>query len=67
MMFKNLTDMPMKVLDIIPDLISHDPNPKVKEELDEKEINFQVRRDGDYNTWLLTYSDTLEDSQKCNP
>ena len=42
MMFKNLTNMPLKVLDIIPDLINHEPNPKVKEELDKKEINFKV-------------------------
>ena len=43
MMFKNLTDLPLKVLDIIPDLIAHEPNPKVKAELEAKEINFQVR------------------------
>ena len=46
MMFKNLTDLPLKVLDIIPDLINHDPNPKVLEELNEKEINFKVGRMG---------------------
>ena len=43
MMFKNLTGQPLKVLDIIPDLINHNPNQKVKEELDKKEINFKVR------------------------
>jgi hypothetical protein len=42
MMFKNLTDLPLKVLDIIPDLIAHNDDPEIKKELDEKEINFEA-------------------------
>jgi len=41
MMFKNLTDLPLKVLDIIPDLIDQNPEPAVKEALLEKEITFE--------------------------
>merc|ERR1712018_293130 len=40
-MFKNLTDLPLKVLDIIPDLIAQNPEPAVKEALLEKEITFE--------------------------
>merc|ERR1712018_164730 len=40
-MFKNLTDLPLKVLDIIPDLIDQNPGPAVKEALLEKEITFE--------------------------
>jgi len=42
MMFKNLTDLPLKVLDIIPDLIAQNPDPAIKAELLEKEISFEV-------------------------
>ena len=42
MMFKNLTDLPLKVLDIIPDLIAQNPDPAVKAELQEKEITFEA-------------------------
>merc|ERR1711944_74948 len=41
-MFKNLTDLPLKVLDIIPDLIGQDPDEKLKEELQKKEITFDA-------------------------
>merc|ERR1711981_185414 len=41
-MFKNLTDLPLKVLDIIPDLIAQNPDPAVKAELQEKEITFEA-------------------------
>merc|ERR1711944_200272 len=40
-MFKNLTALPLKVLDIIPDLIDQNPEPAVKEALLEKEITFE--------------------------
>merc|ERR1712045_635745 len=42
MMFKNLTDLPLKVLDIIPDLIAHTDDPDIEAELAEKEINFEA-------------------------
>lgn len=42
MMFKNLTDLPIKVLDIIPDIIAHDPEPEIEAELAEKEITFDA-------------------------
>ena len=42
MMFKNLTDLPLKVLDIIPDLIAQNDDPEIQRELDEKEINFEA-------------------------
>jgi len=42
MMFKNLTDLPLKVLDIIPDLIAQNNDPEIQKELDEKEINFEA-------------------------
>merc|ERR1712018_356304 len=41
-MFKNLTDLPLKVLDIIPDLIGQDPDEKLREELQKKEITFDA-------------------------
>merc|ERR1739846_184739 len=41
-MFKNLTDLPLMVLDIIPDLIAQNPDPAVKAELQEKEITFEA-------------------------
>merc|ERR1712110_767779 len=37
-MFKNLTDLPLKV----PDLIAQNPDPAVKAELQEKEITFEA-------------------------
>merc|ERR1711956_33106 len=40
MMFKNLTDLPIKVLDIIPDLIAQNDDPEIEQELAEKEISF---------------------------
>ena len=42
MMFKNLTDLPLKVLDIIPDLIAQNNDPEIQEELAEKEISFEA-------------------------
>jgi len=42
MMFKNLTDLPLKVLDIIPDLIAHTDDPDIEAELAEKEISFEA-------------------------
>merc|ERR1712186_175390 len=42
MMFKNLTDLPLKVLDIIPDLIAHTDDPDIEAELAEKEISFDA-------------------------
>merc|ERR1712045_1001287 len=42
MMFKNLTDLPLKVLDIIPDLIAQNDDPEIQEELAEKEISFEA-------------------------
>jgi len=42
MMFKNLTDLPLKVLDIIPDLIAQNDNAEIQEELAEKEISFEA-------------------------
>ena len=42
MMFKNLTDLPLKVLDIIPDLIAQNDDPEIKAELEKKEISFEA-------------------------
>jgi hypothetical protein len=42
MMFKNLTDLPIKVLDIIPDLIAQNDDPEIEQELAEKEISFDA-------------------------
>jgi len=42
MAFKNLTDLPIKVLDIIPDLIGQNPEPEIKAELQKKEITFEA-------------------------
>merc|ERR1712038_1195531 len=39
MAFKNLTDLPIKVLDIIPDLIGQNPEPEIKAELQKKRSN----------------------------
>merc|ERR1712154_739340 len=41
MMFKNLTDLPLKVLDIIPDLIAQNDDPEITAELEKKEISFE--------------------------
>merc|ERR1712154_509050 len=42
MMFKNLTDLPLKVLDIIPDLIAQNDDPEITAELEKKEISFEA-------------------------
>merc|ERR1711884_243301 len=44
MMFKNLTDLPLKVLDIIPDLIAQNDDPEITAELEKKEISFEPSR-----------------------
>ena len=60
-MFKNLTNLPLKVLDIIPDLINHDPSPEVREELDKKEINFAAFKIADVCPGPAAADETQED------
>merc|ERR1719219_462343 len=56
-MFKNLTDLPLKVLDIIPDLIAQNPDPALKGDLLLQECLF----DGGFGVLGNEVRDDVED------